>query len=158
VTHSSEITPTFRAGKLVSLLSIEGLHQIGGSPSVLRMLYRLGVRCATLSHNKGNEYADSAVSISYGGLFPPSTDQRLTCPRSQTAETVHRGLSRKGKEIIAEMNRIGMYVAEKYGVQARTTHAYTICRIADLAHTSHEAQLDALAHSKAPVIFSHSSW
>jgi membrane dipeptidase len=62
VTHSSEILPAFRAGKLVSLLSIEGLHQIAGSPSVLRMLYRLGVRCATLCHNKANEYVDSAVS------------------------------------------------------------------------------------------------
>lgn len=72
VTHSSEILPTFRAGKVVSLLSIEGLHQIVGSPSVLRMLWRLGVRLATLCHNKGNEYADSAVS-------PLLAEIQLTC-------------------------------------------------------------------------------
>ncbi len=65
-THSSEIIPAFRTGRLVSLLGIEGLHQIGGSPSVLRMLYRLGVRYATLCHNKGNEFADSAVGVAQG--------------------------------------------------------------------------------------------
>jgi membrane dipeptidase len=64
VSRSSEIIPAFRTGRLVSLLGIEGLHQIGGSPSVLRMLYRLGVRYATLCHNKGNEFVDSAVSNS----------------------------------------------------------------------------------------------
>lgn len=68
MTHSSEILPAFSSGKLVSLLSIEGLHQIGGSASVLRMLYRLGVRFATLCHNKGNEYVDSSVSIRRGAL------------------------------------------------------------------------------------------
>ncbi|OAQ67507.1 membrane dipeptidase GliJ [Purpureocillium lilacinum] len=113
-THSSEIIPAFRTGRLVSLLGIEGLHQIGGSPSVLRMLYRLGVRYATLCHNKGNEFADSA-----------------------TAEGAHGGLSKLGRKVVQEMNRIGMIV--------------------DLAHTSHEAQLDALKYGEAPVIFSHSS-
>lgn len=64
VCESSQIMPEFRTGRLVSLLGIEGLHQIGGSFSVLRMLYRLGVRYATLCHNKANEFADSAVSTS----------------------------------------------------------------------------------------------
>ncbi|KAJ6445343.1 cytochrome P450 monooxygenase monooxygenase [Purpureocillium lavendulum] len=114
VAQSSDIFPAFKAGKLVSLLGIEGLHQIGGSPSVLRMLYKLGVRYATLCHNKGNEFSDSA-----------------------TAEDVHGGLSKMGRKVVQEMNRIGMIV--------------------DLAHTSHKAQLDALKYSEAPVIFSHSS-
>ncbi|POR35286.1 Dipeptidase [Tolypocladium paradoxum] len=114
VSQSCEIIPAFKTGRLVSLLGIEGLHQIGGSPSVLRMLYKLGVRYATLCHNKGNEFADSS-----------------------TAEGTHGGLSHLGRKLVLEMNRIGMIV--------------------DLAHTSHEAQLDALAHSEAPVIFSHAS-
>jgi microsomal dipeptidase-like Zn-dependent dipeptidase len=69
--HSSEIIPAFRTGRVVSLLGIEGLHQIGGSPSVLRMLFRLGVRYATLCHNKGNEFVDSAVSNTLLDRFLP---------------------------------------------------------------------------------------
>ncbi|GIZ40461.1 hypothetical protein CKM354_000379700 [Cercospora kikuchii] len=114
VHRSSDILPTFRAGKLVSLLGIEGLHQIDGSMSALRMLYRLGVRYATLCHNSCNEFVDSA-----------------------TAPATHNGLSKRGLDVITEMNRMGMIV--------------------DLSHTSHEAQMDVLRHTKAPVIYSHSS-
>ncbi|KAH8723138.1 dipeptidase 3 [Phaeosphaeriaceae sp. PMI808] len=114
VSHSSEIIPAFRTGRLVSLLGIEGLHQIGGSPSVLRTLHRLGVRYATLCHRNCNEFVDSA-----------------------TDDSIHGGLSTFGSKLVHEMNRIGMIV--------------------DLAHTSHEAQIDVLAQSQAPVIFSHSS-
>ncbi|KAM3418421.1 Dipeptidase [Cercospora zeina] len=109
VHRSADILPTFRAGKLVSLLGIEGLHQIGGSMSALRMLYRLGVRYATLCHNSGNEFVDSA-----------------------TAPATHNGLSKKGLGAITEMNRLGMII--------------------DLSHTSHEAQMHVMKHSKAPVI------
>jgi membrane dipeptidase len=58
---SSDILTSFQTGRIASLLGIEGLHQIGNSPSVLRMYYVLGVRYATLTHNHNNTYADSAV-------------------------------------------------------------------------------------------------
>lgn len=87
-TTSSGILSSFQNGKIASLLGIEGLHQIGNSPSVLRMFYNLGVRYATLTHNHNNAYADSA-----------------------TAKTpVHNGLSIKGRAIIQEMNRLGMII------------------------------------------------
>lgn len=114
VDKSEDIIPVFRSGRIVSLMGIEGLHQIGGSFSALRLMHKLGVRYATLCHNKGNEFADSA-----------------------TSDPVHGGLSRLGREAVLELNRIGMMI--------------------DLSHTSHETQLDVLAISKAPVIFSHSS-
>ncbi|KAI1105354.1 membrane dipeptidase-domain-containing protein [Jackrogersella minutella] len=114
VDRADDIIPAFRSGRVASLVGIEGLHSIGQSASVLRMAHKLGVRYATLCHNKGNDFADSATSIAVIG-----------------------GLSSSGAAIVREMNRIGMMI--------------------DLSHTSHETQVDALAASKAPVIFSHSS-
>lgn len=60
---TGDVWKTFRSGRIASLIGIEGLHQIANSSSVLRMLHRLGVRYATLSHTKNNQYCDSAVSI-----------------------------------------------------------------------------------------------
>ena len=116
-TSSASVTSNFASGdaRISSLMGIEGLHQIGNSASILRMYYNLGVRYATLTHTCDNIYADSEAS-----------------------ETpLHGGLSERGKEIIREMNRLGMMV--------------------DISHTSHETQKAALAASRAPVIFSHSS-
>ena len=60
---SEEVLQSFRRGKVACLLGVEGLHQIGNSASVLRMYHRLGVRYVTLTHNKNNRYADSAVRL-----------------------------------------------------------------------------------------------
>lgn len=59
--QSQDIMRIFKSGKCVSLLGAEGLHQIGNSSSVLRMIHRLGVRYVTLAHDKNNAYVDSAV-------------------------------------------------------------------------------------------------
>lgn len=63
VDQSKDIMATFNAGKLAVLISLEGLHQIGNSSSVLRNFYRLGVRCVALAHNRNNLYADCAVCL-----------------------------------------------------------------------------------------------
>ncbi|KAH6657433.1 membrane dipeptidase-domain-containing protein [Truncatella angustata] len=100
---------------IASLMGIEGLHQISNSASILRMYYSLGVRYATLTHTCHNAYADS----------------------EEPAVPLHKGLSEAGREIVKEMNRIGMIV--------------------DLSHTSFETQRDALYVTAAPVIYSHSN-
>jgi membrane dipeptidase len=65
VHRASDIIEIFNRDKIAVIPSIEGLHQIGNSSSVLRNYYRLGIRCATLAHNKNNKYAGSAVRLSY---------------------------------------------------------------------------------------------
>ncbi len=111
---AAEIVRIHKAGKIASLIGVEGGHQIGNSPAALRLYYRLGVRYMTLTHSSNNDWADSA-----------------------TADPVLHGLSPFGKAIVHEMNRIGMLV--------------------DLSHVSPETMKAALAVTKAPVIFSHSS-
>ncbi|KAL4931686.1 dipeptidase [Aspergillus undulatus] len=100
---------------IASFLGVEGLHQIGSSASTLRLYHALGARYITLTHMCHNEYADSATPVK---------------PR-------HNGLSARGRDIVLEMNRLGMAV--------------------DLAHVSVKSMHDALDTTKAPVIFSHSS-
>ena len=102
-----------KAGRIGSLMGVEGGRQIGGSLAALRQFYNLGVRYMTLTHNQTTEWADSA-----------------------TDEPKHGGLSPSGVEVVREMNRLGMLV--------------------DLSHVSPETAKDAIAASKAPVIFSHS--
>lgn len=102
------------SGPIASMLGAEGGHSIDDSLGALRSLYRLGVRYLTLTHNDNNALADSA-----------------------TDEPRHGGLSDFGREVVAEMNRIGMMV--------------------DLSHVAASTMRDALAVSTAPVIFSHSS-
>jgi membrane dipeptidase len=113
-TTADEVEAAWSTGRIASLLGAEGGHQIGGSLAVLRMLHRLGVRYLTLTHNENVPWADSA------------TDERVL-----------GGLSDFGREVVGEMNRIGMMV--------------------DLSHVSHETMRDALAVASAPVLFSHSS-
>ncbi|KKK17037.1 hypothetical protein P175DRAFT_0528898 [Aspergillus ochraceoroseus IBT 24754] len=117
VPDSASFRHTFEhsSHRIASFLGVEGLHQIGSSASILRLYHSLGVRYTTLTHVCHNEYADSAT---------PST------PR-------HNGLSTAGRQLIHEMNRLGMAV--------------------DLAHVSAKTMHDALDTSKAPVMFSHSS-
>ncbi|WP_231946579.1 dipeptidase [Auraticoccus monumenti] len=101
-------------GRVASLLGAEGGHCLDGSLAVLRDLRRLGVRYLTLTHNENTDWADSA-----------------------TDEPRHGGLTRFGREVVAEMNRIGMLV--------------------DLSHVSAATMHDALDTTRAPVVFSHSS-
>lgn len=126
--NSSTALAAFQKGQLISPLGVEGLHQIGNSVANLRRFYDLGVRYATLTHNCPNRYADSAIW---------SNPMRK-------APSYWGGVSPEGKQLIHEMNRMGMIV--------------------DLSHTSVETQLHVLGGgkdgwegSKAPVIYSHSS-
>lgn len=103
-----------REGKIASFLGMEGGHAIENSLGALRAYYDLGVRYMTLTHNVTLDWADAALdSAKHGGLTP------------------------FGKEVVREMNRLGMLV--------------------DLAHVSPGTMSDALDVSEAPVIFSHSS-
>ena len=111
---ADDIVRIHKAGRIASLIGIEGGRQIGGSLAALRSFYRLGARYMTLTHNQTTEWADSA------------TDD----PR-------HNGLSPFGLNVVGEMNRLGMLV--------------------DLSHVSPEVMRQAIAASRAPVIFSHSS-
>ena len=110
---SADVERAMKAGKIASLLGMEGGHSIDGSLGVLRQMYALGARYMTLAHFKDNAWADSA------------TDD----PR-------HDGLTDFGKDVVREMQRIGMLV--------------------DLAHVSEATMMDALDVARAPVIFSHS--
>jgi membrane dipeptidase len=111
---ADEVEAAFAAGRIGSLLGIEGGHVLEGSLGALRAYRLLGVAYLTLTHNRANEWADSA-----------------------TDEPVHGGLSDLGREVVAEMNRIGMLV--------------------DLSHVAPTTMRDALDATEAPVIFSHSS-
>lgn len=128
-----EAEANFRQGKLISPLGIEGLHQIGNSLSTLRLYYALGVRYATLTWNCHNAYADAALISNDAG-------------ETVAAPPLHHGISPAGRDLILEMNRMGMLV--------------------DLSHVSVASMKDVLgagAHSEvwngslAPPIFSHSS-
>jgi membrane dipeptidase len=103
-----------KAGRIASLLGVEGGSQIDNDLAVLRMYHSLGVRYMTLTHTKHSDWADSANEA----------------PRPEP-------LTAFGKQVIGEMNRIGMLV--------------------DLSHVSPETMRAVLAVTRAPVIFSHSS-
>lgn len=109
-----DVRRAWRSGRVASLLGAEGGHSIDSSLAVLRQFARLGVRYMTLTHNDNTPWADSA-----------------------TDEPVHGGLTDVGREIVAEMNSLGMLV--------------------DLSHVAATTMHDALDVSTAPVIFSHSS-
>jgi len=111
---AADIVAVHASGRVASLIGLEGGHMIEGSLALLRDYYRLGVRYMTLTHSENTQWADSA-----------------------TDEAVHGGLSEFGKEVVREMNRLGMMV--------------------DLSHVSDDTMRDALLVTQAPVIFSHSS-
>jgi membrane dipeptidase len=96
---ASDVDEAFRAGKIASLLGAEGGHSIAGSLGVLRMLFSLGVRYMTLTHNSNVGWADSATDVADTG-----------------------GLSDFGRSVVAEMNRLGMLVDLSH-VSAATMHA-----------------------------------
>ena len=108
------IRASFRRGKIGSLLGLEGGHAIENSLGALRVYYDLGARYMTLTHNVTLDWADAALD-----------------------SAKHGGLTNFGKEVVREMNRLGMLV--------------------DLSHVSPGTMSDALDVTEAPVIFSHSS-
>jgi membrane dipeptidase len=111
---ADEVEAAMRGGRIASLLGMEGGHSIDSSLDVLRERYADGVRYMTLTHNENVPWADSATDVPVLG-----------------------GLSDFGREVVREMNRLGMFV--------------------DLSHVSDAVMHDALDVSVAPVIFSHSS-
>ena len=111
---AADAEAAFGAGRIASMLGMEGGHVLEGSLGALRAFHELGARYLTLTHSTTNELGDSA-----------------------TDEPRHGGLSPFGRQVVAEMNRLGMLV--------------------DLSHVAASTMADALEASAAPVIFSHSS-
>jgi membrane dipeptidase len=121
---AAEIRAAKRAGKLAILMGIEGGHAIEDSLGALREMYRAGVRYMTLTHTNTNHWADSS-----GPFYEPDFDPKKSA--------LHGGLSDFGKDVVKEMNRLGMIV--------------------DISHVSDATIRDVLAVSRAPVMASHSS-
>jgi membrane dipeptidase len=111
---AADIEREFKRGRVASLLGMEGGHVIENSLGALRAYYDLGARYMTLTHNVTLDWADAALD-----------------------STRHDGLTDFGREVVREMNRLGMLV--------------------DLSHVSPATMSDALDVTQAPVIFSHSS-
>ena len=111
---ADDIERAFKQHRVASLLGMEGGHAIENSLGALRAYYALGARYMTLTHNVTLDWADAALDSAR-----------------------HGGLTEFGKEVVREMNRLGMLV--------------------DLSHVSPATMSDALDVAEAPVIFSHSS-
>ncbi|XP_061889556.1 dipeptidase 1 isoform X3 [Entelurus aequoreus] len=116
---SQDIMEAFGRNKTASLIGVEGGHSIDSSLSTLRTFYQLGVRYLTLTHSCNTPWADNWL-VDTGA-----------------EASQHDGLSPFGKQVIAEMNRVGMLI--------------------DLSHVSVRVMNQVLDMSEAPVIFSHSS-
>src|ERR1700691_1469273 len=115
----ADIERAHKEHKLAALMGIEGGHSIENDMHLLRDYYRLGVRYMTLSWSNTNEWADSS-----GDINDPKVQH-------------HNGLTDFGKQVVREMNRLGMMV--------------------DISHVADKTFWDAIATTKAPVIASHSS-
>src|SRR3989442_12767150 len=113
-TTAAEIRDAHKQGKIAALMGVEGGHMINSDLGILRSYAALAVRYMTLTHYGNDEWADS------------STDK-----------PVHNGLTEFGKDVVREMNRLGVMV--------------------DVSHVSDKTFYDALEASKAPLIASHSS-
>jgi membrane dipeptidase len=111
---ADDVVRIHKSGRTAAMLSLEGGHLILDSLRLLRVYHQLGVRYMTLAHFRTNNWADSG-----------------------TDAAVHNGLSGFGREVVREMNRLGMMV--------------------DISHVSDKTVLDALEVSRSPVIASHSS-
>jgi len=113
-TTASGVESVFGRGRVASMLGMEGGHAIENSLGSLRAFYAMGVRYMTLTHNGTLDWADACCD-----------------------EARHGGLTEFGREVVREMNRMGMLV--------------------DISHTSPETMNDVLDVAEAPVIWSHSS-
>jgi len=111
---ADDIVRVAAVGRIASVIAVEGGHAIENSLAPLRMFYTLGARYMTLTHLCTIDWADSA-----------------------TDAAAHHGLTDFGKDVVREMNRLGMFV--------------------DLSHVSAATMRDALETSSAPIIFSHSN-
>ncbi len=112
---AGDIVSAHKAGRIAALIGVEGGHAIEDSPRLLRQLHALGVRYMTLTHTNHNGLADS----------------------SGQAGAPNNGLSPLGKQVVAEMNRLGMMV--------------------DISHVSDKTFWDVLDVAKTPPLASHSS-
>jgi membrane dipeptidase len=110
---SADVERAMKAHRIASMIGMEGGHSIGASLGVLRQMYALGARYMTITHFRNTAWADSA-----------------------TDAPAHNGLTDFGKDVVREMQRLGMLV--------------------DLSHVSEKTMLDALDVARAPVMFSHS--
>jgi len=111
---ADDIERIHKSGRIACLMGVEGGHMIENSPASLRAFYELGARYMTLTHWDNIDWADSA-----------------------TDRPQNYGLNGFGKQVVREMNRLGMFV--------------------DISHVSADTMRDALSFSRAPVICSHSS-
>jgi len=111
---AADLRAAFQRGRIGGVLGMEGGHAIENSLGALLAFYDLGARYMTLTHNQTLDWADAATGV----------------PR-------HGGLTAFGKEVVREMNRLGMLV--------------------DLSHVAPSVMSQALEVSEAPVIFSHSN-
>ncbi len=111
---AADVEKAYADGTIASLLGAEGGHSIASSLGVLRVLHMLGVRYMTLTHNENVAWADSATDVPRLG-----------------------GLSAFGRDVVREMNSLGMLV--------------------DLSHVAPGTMHDSLEATSAPLIFSHSS-
>jgi membrane dipeptidase len=116
--NAHDIETAHKKHKIAALLGMEGGHAIEDSPRLLRDYYKLGVRYMTLTHFNTNSWADSS-----GDMKDPKVQH-------------HNGLTPLGKDIVREMNRLGMLV--------------------DISHVADKTFYDALEVSSAPLIASHS--
>src|SRR4051812_28083341 len=113
-TTAAEVRAAHKAGRFAALMGMEGGHMIDDNLAVLRDYQRLGVRYLTLSHSVNTNWSDSSGD-----------------------KPAHNGLTEFGKDVVREMNRLGMMV--------------------DISHVSDKTFWDALETSKAPLVASHSS-
>ncbi|MCJ7554089.1 MAG: dipeptidase [Ignavibacteriaceae bacterium] len=111
---SNDIMDAFNEGKIAMLMNIEGGEQIENSLPMLRLYYQLGVRYLTLTWNYSNDWADAGFDSAR-----------------------HNGLNEFGKEVVREMNRLGMLI--------------------DISHVSDKVMKDVFKTSEAPVIYSHAN-
>jgi membrane dipeptidase len=118
VTTADGIEAARKKGKIGALMGIEGGHAIEDSLRLLRDYYALGIRYMTLTHSNNTNWADSSGDVARPAGKAP-------------------GLTDFGKQVVAEMNRLGMLV--------------------DISHVSDKTFWDALETSKAPIFASHSS-
>jgi membrane dipeptidase len=118
-TTTAEIEAAHKQGKIAALIGLEGGHAIEDNLDKLREFYRRGVRYMTLTHANTNNWADSSGDV------------------DKTDVQHHNGLTDFGKDVVREMNRLGMMV--------------------DISHVADKTFWDALEVSRAPLIASHSS-
>lgn len=116
---AADIRRIVKSGKIAALMGIEGGHAIEDSLRTLRVFYNLGVRYMTLTHTNTNDWADSEGDI------------------NNTNVQHHNGLTDFGRDVIREMNRIGMMI--------------------DISHVADKTFYDVIATTRAPIIASHSS-